>query len=817
MRKNLFLLLIFMLVTVGAFAVPAKPGLKRVLTLSDGTKVEAQLIGDEHGHFWQSSDGRTFMRRQAVDIYDETNVEPLKALARERRMKANEQRAARMPGKRGVGDFREYFGKKRGLIILVNFSNLRFENSHNQALYERIANEKNFYYGDFKGSMYDYFYAQSEGQFELLFDVVGPVTVSNTQAYYGGNDRNGNDLHPGEMAREACELADPYVDFSDYDWDGDGEVDQVYIVYAGKGEADGGAATTIWPHAWDLRSATGRALTLDGMRVNTYACGGELDGQTSRIGGIGVMCHEFSHCLGYPDFYDIDYSGGQGMGYWDLMDSGSYNGGGYQPAGYTSYERWVAGWKTPTELISDQTIEGMQSLQEGGDSYVIYNDGHRNEYFLLENRRHVGWDESIPGEGLLIIHVDYSHSSWSNNSPNNSPSHQRMTWIPADGTYQNQTYSGSKYYSFSGMSTDTYPYGSNNSFGNETTPAATLYNKNVDGSKLLNKLVYDIRKHSDGTVSFAFQNNNGNWGPIEPTGSGDYVRITQSSQISADNAYLLVYEQSEEEALVYSGISENYGQAVSLPIDGYTLNNPDSLAHELTFQPADNGEWYIKDGDAYLGYNGRSSTLVLSPEPASFGFTWQITQEAILNGDYLLGRLQIQFNPDNSKQSFGCYSGKQKSVILYVKTKADLPEPQEAELAFSPEEVTVEEGTTTFSQPLLLNPHDLPVVYASSNDQLATVDAATGQVTLGEGTGRVIISATFDGNDLFLEQSVSYAINIIAKQDVAIRQIENGELKMVNSPVYDLSGRQIVNSKSVNRKYPKGLYIRGGKKIIVNP
>ena len=132
---------------------------------------------------------------------------------------------------------------------------------------------------------------------------------------------------------------------------------------------------------------------------------------------------------------------------------------------------------------------------------------------------------------------------------------------------------------------------------------------------------------------------------VMPRNGDEFYPFRQQSDffyltgIDADNAYLLVYEQSEEEALVYSGISENYGQAVSLPIDGYTLNNPDSLAHELTFQPADNGEWYIKDGDAYLGYNGRSSTLVLSPEPASFGFTWQITQESILNGDYLLGRL----------------------------------------------------------------------------------------------------------------------------------------------------------------------------------
>ena len=114
------------------------------------------------------------------------------------------------------------------------------------------------------------------------------------------------------------------------------------------------------------------------------------------------MCHEFSHCLGYPDFYDTGYSGGQGMCDWDLMDSGSYNGDGYQPAGYTSYERWFAGWETPITLeAEDVSVTNMKSLQSGGESYIIYNKKNREEYFLLENRQSDGWDESLYGAGLL--------------------------------------------------------------------------------------------------------------------------------------------------------------------------------------------------------------------------------------------------------------------------------------------------------------------------------------------------------------------------------------------------------------------------------
>ena len=491
-----------------ASAIPAKPGQVRMLTLSDGTTVKARLVGDEHGHYWLAENGRAYQKVENMAYFSEVSVETVKAKAQARRSQANARRAKRLAPRR-VGEFGSYTGKKKGIIILVNFSDVTFKSANNNALYKRIANEENFSYGDFKGSMYDYFKAQSEGQFELSFDVVGPVTVSKTQAYYGGNDSDGNDKYPATMVLEALKLVDSQVNFADYDWDGDGEVDQVYVVYAGQGEADGGSDDTIWPHEWELSSAASYgdgagAQTYDGVKIDTYACGGELNG-SSKICGIGTMCHEFSHCLGYPDFYDTDYSGGQGMFEWDLMDSGSYNGDGYQPAGYTSYERWVAGWKKPIELTATTSVTGMKALQDGGETYVVYNQGNRNEYFLLENRQQTGWDAGIPGEGLLILHVDYDASVWASNQPNDAPSHQRMTWIPADNKYQYETYSGSKYYTTSGAKNDPFPYGSVNAFSKSTTPAAKFYNKNTDGTYYLDSSIEQITQNADGTVSFNFK------------------------------------------------------------------------------------------------------------------------------------------------------------------------------------------------------------------------------------------------------------------------------------------------------------------------
>ena len=790
-------------------AIPAKPGLKRMLTLNDGSRVEARLVGDEHGHFWLSKDGRAFMGTSRKNIYkliDDEQLKQLKADALERRTEANENRMARMAQRR-VGDVGgSYFGKKRGLIILVNFSDVSFERTHTNALFERIANERGYSEGKFYGSMYDYFYAQSMGQFELEFDVVGPVTVSNTQSYYGRNNSQGDDMRAGAMAREACQIADSYVNYADYDWDGDGEVDQVYFVYAGKGEADGGADDTIWPHAWDLRSATGSSLQLDGVRINTYACGGELNGQTGDINGIGTMCHEFSHCLGYPDFYDTDYSGGQGMSYWDLMDSGSYNGDGYCPAGYTSYERWVAGWLEPIVLTDSMTIEGMQALQDGGNAYIMYNDGHPDEYFLLENRQHIGWDQGIPGHGLLILHVDYKASVWRANSPNNAPSHQRMTWIPADGQYESTTYYGSRYYSFDGMKSDTYPSGSNNSFGNETSPAAKLYNKNIDGGKLLNKTVYDIYESGNGEISFSFRSDNGDVGPAKPEGNGQYALVTDKSQISADSTYLLIYEKSATEGIAFAGVGGEHG-GVELVIDRYTVDNPHGAAHELKLLDAGNGMWLIQDGKEYIAYQGVGGQLVADSVFSDEGFYWLVSTEEIMNADYVFIRRCLQY--DDKEGVFGCYSpGKQKVVHLYVKRDVEPVQKKDPELAFSLSELVVEQGQTDFEKPVLQNPHGLEIYYSSSDESLARVEPDTGDVYLGNETGTVTISATFEGDEEYAESIVSYTIVITVPTSIKTVNSLNAS---TSEPVYDLQGRQVSDKGQLR----KGLYISQGRKIVV--
>jgi len=530
MMKRELLTLTLIFVSVLMMAVPAKRGLWRNLRLSDGSEVKAQLMGDEHLHHWKTADGRRLM--ESGDSYTFISDEQLKAKSlqrvAERRSALKRHDSMNMPTanmKRKVQMGERYLltGEKKGLVILAEFSDVQFKAANGLEKYKKVLNEEGYTSSEgFKGSVSDYFKAQSGGLFVLKFDVVGPVKLSQKSSYYGANDVSGNDKYAEEMIVEACKAVDETVDFSDYDWDGDGKVDQVFVLYAGQGEADGGASNTIWPHEYEL-SATDRQLTLDDVLIDTYACSNEVTPE-GHIEGIGVFCHEFSHCMGFPDFYDVTYSGNFGMSSFDLMDMGSYNGDSFVPAGYTAYEKMMVGWLEPIVLgEEDVFVDGLEPLSEGGGAYIIYNDAHPDEYYMLENRQLSGWDAGMPSKGLMITHVDYDQEIWQNNIPNSiltnaeareygytkGNEHQRMTIFHADNNDDSKYWKSSYgYYTKTTLATDLYPYrldDMNDSLTSTSKPAATLYNANTDGRKMMGKAVTSIKQLSNGAVSFNFR------------------------------------------------------------------------------------------------------------------------------------------------------------------------------------------------------------------------------------------------------------------------------------------------------------------------
>jgi len=419
-----------------------------------------------------------------------------------------------------TSDRDRFIGTKHGLVILAAFPDMEFRLANDREKYDNILNTIGYSNGKFIGSVTDYFRDQSGGLFNLVFDVVGPYTLQNNYAYYGANDKDGYDKHPGEMIKEMCIQADAEVNFADYDWDGDGEVDEVFVVYAGKGEADGGGVKTIWPHMWSISAATGNSLVLDDVQIDIYACSNELDSSGS-INGIGTFCHEFSHCMGLPDFYDIYYNGCFGMSDFDLMSGGSYNGGGFCPAGYTAYEKMICGWQDPIELSDeDVDVEHLQPISEYGESYILYNEAHPDEYYMIENRQKTKWDAKLPCSGLMITHVDYDAEVWENNIPNSiltlaealedglsvGNDHQRMTIFHADDDDDSSYWLAStQIYKKTTLTKDLYPCGSNDSLTATSAPAATLYNENSEGTKLMRGAILNIKKNGDGTMRFHYR------------------------------------------------------------------------------------------------------------------------------------------------------------------------------------------------------------------------------------------------------------------------------------------------------------------------
>ena len=562
--KKIIAMLSLALATSTTFAVPAKQA-KKTLTLADGTQVVATQMGDEYMNWWQTDNGMRYVESQDKEgVYEVANMDVMAAHAQMRRTNIGEKRAKRLnsvvkpvnmsfsSGQQRVqiGDEHiTYTGKKKGIIILVQFPNQKFETGHDNAYYKMVANEKGLTHEDgYVGSVTDYFLSQSNGQFELDFDIAGPYTLSHTSSYYGKNDGANIDTKVGYMIQEGCDAAvEDGFNFNDYDWDGDGYADQVFVLYAGLGEASGGDAKTVWPHEYQIRwTCVGKVLNYSDQgkgKVDTYACANEMERVINnatgtytnelKLAGIGTICHEFSHCLGFADMYDTSANGGNyGMGFYDVMSSGSYNGGGFTPCNYTAYERIYAGWTEPIVLDEPATIKAMKSSEDYGRPFILYNDKHPDEFYTLENRQKKGWDAELYGSGLMITHVDYDQTKWGINQVNASASdHQRCTIFHADNDADGTVLESIK--------NDLYPYMSggvplNDELTDDSRPAAKLYNKNADGTKYMGKPITAIKKNVNGTISFDVMGGNEN-NILDNTTSETAIKDIKANTRKADN------------------------------------------------------------------------------------------------------------------------------------------------------------------------------------------------------------------------------------------------------------------------------------------
>lgn len=360
----------------------------------------------------------------------------------------------------------------RGLLILVEFSDLPLADGNTKEAFDSLANADNYTYNGAYGSCKKYYQDQSNGKYTPHFDVIGPVVLPQTQAFYGTDTAiKGDDRYIADFVIDACKGAQQLgVDFSNYDQDNDGNVDLVYILYAGHSQADGGAASCIWPHAWDMQSAlyfgnthqteyyvktniNGDIISqnlpvMNGKTVMRYACSNELIYSSNNRTSIGTICHEFGHVLGLADLYRTDGVASKEVpGSWALMSNGNYLNNGNTPPNLSVWEKYFLGWIEPEMLATSRTI----AMPADGQTYFMLNRTNTiaeegplstDTVYYFENRQKGGWDEYLPGWGMLVWRIVYDAQEWYYNTPNNTTIRFKLVTATGGTPYTNSLVGG---------------------------------------------------------------------------------------------------------------------------------------------------------------------------------------------------------------------------------------------------------------------------------------------------------------------------------------------------------------------------------------
>jgi len=381
-------------------------------------------------------------------------------------------------------------GNRKILIVLMQYTDLEFVKTEND--FDNLFNSSGYREDGAAGSVRDYYYDVSYGQLQLTCDIIGPFTSSHNRAYYGKNDRNGNDQSPLSLFEEAMDNASKVINLSDYDADEDGYIDNVHIVFAGHGEEAGATSDAIWSHECTFR----QPYTYQDMRVDRYSCAPELRGNKGTgISRIGPHCHEIGHALGAMDFYDTNYEQGgyfEGTGNWDIMASGSWNNDGVIPADFNPYVKmYNFGWVDIPELPQGTTTIQPSCYSE--TSYFRISNS-QDDYYLIENRTKDSWGEGLPGNGLLIFHVHPNIASSGNEINATYP--QKCYPVCASSNSIMPSNASSSYGS---VNSDGCPFpgkAGKISFSFSTTPAAFAW----DGTRC-HVNIKDIVLNEDGSIS----------------------------------------------------------------------------------------------------------------------------------------------------------------------------------------------------------------------------------------------------------------------------------------------------------------------------
>ncbi len=781
-------------ICLSSVAVPAKRGLFTV-TQPDGTELLIKRIGDEHMHFTLTDDDKLITEENGAYYFSTldangmtVNTRVLATPANKRadidpavltpfdelsladiRVKRAASRPSRAIAQTGLGRFTSNFprtGKIKSLVILVQYKDVKFTLSDPYSYFNNMLNQEGFSEYNGTGSARDYFLFNSNNQFDPDFDVFGPYTLKNNRSYYGGNDFYGDDQAPEEMIVEACKGLASQINFADYDLDNDGYVDNVFVIYAGQGEASYGPAESVWPHAWDLASA-GKSFKLNGKTISSYGCTNEWE--ENRPDGVGTFVHEFSHVMGLPDLYATSYTSAVTPGEWSVLDYGPYNNDGCTPPNYSIFERNAMGWCEPTVLDGPEsiTLHDITLTNEG----CIIPTTKTNEFFLLENRQQTGWDTYLPGHGLLIWHVDFNQSVWDDNSVNNTASHMYVELEKADGTSDSNEISG---WSFPGTS-------GNTSFTNTTKPSMKTWN----GTNIDMPVTNIAEKNSIITFDVA-----GGKSPVDapvfsgkPTINGNNVTVTWAPVDGATDYLVTVVENVGGETITENYDSKNLpaGWNKSSGIGTYTSignykTNGTSLkfgktGHTLT--TAEYGSDVTRISFWMKGQNSDGSKLTIN---GKINGTWSLIKEFTFS-------TTVQTAQDVTIESIP--SGVKSVQFVYTKSKGNL--------ALDDITITAGRGTST----VLTGYDDLSTQGKTSC--VIDLAAASRAADNTEATYDVTIKAT-DGEHTSKAAKISFKTSELESSGIDNVTVGNDD----NMPIeyYNMQGIRVTNPSAGN------IYIR---------
>ena len=505
--KKLIAILIGVLTSINIWGAKAYPE-PITITQKDGKMLTIRQYGDEHFNYVATTDG-VLLYQQGMDFYiaviDENgNMSSSGVLAhnagqrtaeeialigkqdKEKFLAAGEVTVARSRGMKRTtmppeSTLFPHTGTPKALVILADFIDQPFKHDDQTtiAIFDQYLNapgrpnhssdatlRKNL------GSVAKYFQEVSYGAFVPQFEIATVVVhLPDSMKFYGTDvDTDAGDYEIIDpFIRDVCNAVNNDIDFSQYDENNDGSVDLVYIIYAGYGQSFTGAPTeTIWPKSGTVSltepyedengNTNYRDILYDGKTICRYGVHSELNfhpgithenfNDVPQINGIGLFCHEFSHCMGLPDIYPTTLEAqnalNPAMEYWDIMDNGEYSYNGYMPTAYTAWEREYMGWMEMDVLKADnsgQKIELISIDTNGGKAYKIFPDDDEtgNEYVFIQNIQPYGWNTwlaSTLGHGMLVTYINYNQKAFKlGGGLNNTKGKSRMTFVPADKVY----------------------------------------------------------------------------------------------------------------------------------------------------------------------------------------------------------------------------------------------------------------------------------------------------------------------------------------------------------------------------------------------